>query len=72
MSTTIRVCDSETGSMLAGTASEELVRESEAVDTGLVSACRDATGVWQYVPESQVDHYRRQLREDVRTVYVES
>lgn len=72
MATTIRVCDSETGSVLAGTASDDLVRESADVDTGVVNACRDAAGVWQYVPESQVDHFRRNLREDVRTVYVEA
>lgn len=58
-------------STLRGTASDELVRESESASpTGAVSAYRDQAGVWQYVSPSQVDHYRRQLSEDVVTVYV--
>ena len=55
-----------------GLASDDLVRESEAAGpTGAVPAYRDADGVWQYVQPSQVDHYRRNLRETVVTVYVE-
>jgi hypothetical protein len=61
----------ETAETLEGGASEELVRESEAAEpTGAVPAYRDTDGVWQYVAPSQVEHYRRNLRETVVTVYV--
>lgn len=63
----------ESAARLSGTASEELVAQSEAAaPTGAVPAYRDEAGVWQYVAPSQVDHYRSQLREDVVTVYVEA
>lgn len=67
-----RVYSYDSSSRLQGSASAELVRESEAeAPTGAVPAYRDERGVWQYVAPSQVDHYRRNLQQDVRTVYVE-
>lgn len=61
----------DTGVRLVGTPSDELAARSAEVDTGAVAAYRDDAGVWQYVPDAQVDHYRRNLRCDVVTVYVE-
>ena len=62
----------ETGARIEGTPSPELVRESNAAaPTGAVPAYRDENGVWQYVEPSQVEHYRRNLRVEVVTVYVE-
>lgn len=73
MTTTYRVCSYDSGSRLEGSASERLIEESLAAEpTGSVPAYRDSDGVWQYVPESQVDHYRCNLREEVVSVYVES
>lgn len=68
---TQRVCDYSTGDLLTGTASAELISQSAKVETGAVPAYRDVQGVWQYVEPSQQDHYRRQLRETVLTVFVE-
>jgi hypothetical protein len=54
-----------------GPASEELAAASdEALPVGAVAAYRDNEGTWQYVPEDQEDHYKRNLGRDVRTVYV--
>lgn len=61
----------DTGSELEGVASEGLVEASaDAGDTGAVAAYRDDAGVWHYVPDSQIDHYRCHLREEVVTVFV--
>lgn len=60
------------GDRLDGHPSAELVERSEAAEpTGVVSAYRDGDGVWQYVPDAQVDFYIRQRREDVIAVWVE-
>lgn len=66
----MRVYDYRDGSVLKGTPSEELVAASaEAEPTGAVLARLDG-GVWHHVPDQDADHYRRNLREDVVTVYV--
>lgn len=61
------------GTALRGTASRELLEASEAEGsgTGAVPAYRDSDGVWQYVEPSNVEHYVRNLKEDVVIVYVE-
>lgn len=70
---TTKVMSYETGDELSGTPSDRLVRESaRAGDTGAVAAYRDTYGVWQYVPEHEIDHYARQLGKEVVKVYVES
>lgn len=56
---------------LDGTASDNLIEASAAEPTGAVPAYRDADGVWQYVPPSQVE-FMGQRGEDVITVYVEA
>lgn len=66
-----RVTDYDTGSRVHGTASAELVEQSEAASpTGAVPAYRDDAGVWQYVQPSQVEQTRR-LGYEVQTVFVE-
>jgi hypothetical protein len=65
-----RVCDMS-GSILPGRPSTELIKQSDAVDTGAVSAYLDVGGTWRFVNESEVEHYRRNLHEAVITVYVE-
>jgi hypothetical protein len=67
-----RVSDYQSGDSLPGRPSSELVEASLSEGpTGAVSAYRDESGVWQYVEHSEVEHYRRNLRETVRTVFVE-
>jgi hypothetical protein len=66
----MKVYDYDTGRLLLGAPSAELQRESEAEGTsGAVAAYLDGE-TWQYVRDSDVSHYRENLREDVRTVYV--
>jgi hypothetical protein len=61
----------DTGAILNGIASAELVHESEVAEpTGAVPAFCDAAGVWQYVQPNQVNYYRSSLHETVITVYV--
>lgn len=68
-----RVMDYDSGDTLDGDVSDELRDESAAADpTGAVPAYRDDAGTWQYVAPSQVEHARRNLCQDVRTVWVES
>lgn len=67
-----RVSDYQSGDSLPGKPSSDLVEASLSEGpTGAVSAYRDESGVWQYVEHSEVEHYRRNLREKVRTVFVE-
>lgn len=72
MTTTYRVYSYDSGDLLVGAPSDELIAASEgAGDTGAVPAYRDDAGVWQYVQPSQVEHYRRNLRIETQTVYIE-
>jgi len=69
----LRVVDYLTGASLDGEPSPELVQASCAVlPSGAVNAYRDAAGVWHHVPDGQAEHYRTQLREDVRAIYIET
>lgn len=68
----VKVYSYDSGERLDGTASEGLIEASEAEGaTGAVPAYRDGSGVWHHVEPSMVDHVRRNLREDVVTVYVD-
>lgn len=64
------VMDYDSAVELEGRPSDELVRESSAVDTGAVPAYLEH-GVWQYCQPSMVDQYERTQGLEVRTVYVE-
>lgn len=65
------VRDYDTGGLLEGDATTELVEASRASgDTGAVPA-RIEDAVWRYVAPCDVDHYRTHLRCDVVTVYWE-
>lgn len=66
------VYDYDTGRRLEGKVSANLLYESNRAEpTGAVPAYRDEHGIWHFVRPSEVNHYRRNLREDVRTVYVD-
>ena len=66
------VVDYDTSDRVEGDCSVSLYQASQAAaPTGAVAAYRDAAGVWQYLREDEVEHYRRSLRETVVTVYVE-
>lgn len=62
--------DYDTDVVLDGLATAALVDASMAIDDGAVSAMR-VGDTWEYVPAQDVEHYRRDLGCDVRTVYVE-
>src|SRR5690606_38095643 len=67
---TATVYDYETGDALEGAPTAELVRESLAAgETGAVPTYREGDA-WHYVAPSDVEHRRRNLGCDVRTVYV--
>ena len=66
------VYDYTTGNVLPGRVSAELTRASRQVPhTGVVAAYRDERGIWQYVPDQDVEHFRKNLRLDVQNVYVD-
>jgi len=66
------VYDYDTNEALEGAPSEELIEQSDSASpTGAVPAYRDDDGVWQYVAPSEVEHYRRNLRIETRTVYTQ-
>ena len=68
---THRVNDYSTGSHLEGTPSAALVAASEAAgETGVVSAYRDAKGVWQHIDDSRRADYER-MGHAVAAVYVD-
>lgn len=69
---TRRVSNYATGSRLDGTPSAALIAASEAAgETGVVSAYRDAKGVWQHIDDSRVSDYER-MGHEVQAVYVEA
>ena len=70
--TTDTVMDYETSNPLEGLCSEELEEASRLAEpTGAVPAYRDSTGVWRYVPPSEVENFKRNLNKEVVTVFVE-
>lgn len=69
-SVTYTVYDALTGDALAGRPSKILIEKSDEADAGIVSAYKDIQGVWQFVPASQVDFYKRHRGESVRPVYI--
>lgn len=64
------VFDYDTGRLLPGKPSEELIKKSGATPEGAVSAYLDDDKVWQYVMPSQKQHYKENLQEIVKTVFV--
>lgn len=67
-----RVYAYETGDVLDGAPSAQLVGESEAElsGTGAVAAYLDERNVWQHVPDALVEFVERFRGEAVLTVYV--
>jgi nitrous oxide reductase accessory protein NosL len=66
------VMDYETGEALPGMCSVDLAERSRAAGPeGAVHAMQDAEGVWHFVEPQDVHHYRANLRQDVRVVYVQ-
>lgn len=63
------VMDYESGAELAGVPSPELCAQSDRTAEGAISAYRDTSDIWQYVPEDMIDAERRNGRE-VITVWV--
>lgn len=67
----MRVTDANTNAVL-GEADAELVNASlDAAPTGIVAAYEGLDGLWHYVSDSDVDHYRKNLNIEVIQVYVE-
>lgn len=51
--------------------SETLAAATAEDETGAVAAWRDADGVWKYVAQADVEHYRANMGREVRTVYLD-
>lgn len=69
----MRVILHATGETMKGEPSATLAAASADLATGLVASFFDkAVGLWIYVPDGLVDHYRQNLAVDVVTIWVES